>query len=180
MASRSACSGSPRNFGVRFPARVARSAPLGRGRFYELARRSVDTYARKIAFLRHPLSLGFYLSDFYVFNKGINLYRRRGNKNLKPSSSRCHRQPKFRLIRRNFPLKPSPAHPAVSSARAPTPSAYPLPARRTRFPPKGKETYIKYSSHFYLSFRKPEQPQHQKTFRLRRKDFCPTLQIRVA
>lgn len=33
----------------------------------------------------------------------------------------------------NYP----PDHPAVSSARAPTPSAYPLPARRTSFPLKG-------------------------------------------
>jgi len=45
---------------------------------------------------------------------------------------------------------------------------------------KGKEPYIKYSSHFCLSSRRPEQPQHQKTFHLRRKDFRPFLRIRIA
>ena len=132
----------------------------------------------KIAFLRHLFSSGFPFGVLrllrtsalsrknFAFNKIINPSWRRkiGIRNVEsPPQTGAIVSLCSAYKAGGTPLQLSPDRPAVSSARAPAPSAYPLPARRTNFPHKEKP-YIKYSSHFYLSFRKTEQPQHQKTF----------------
>ena len=66
-----------------------------------------------------------------------------------------------------------PIYPTVSVlGLQPAFGCLPLPALRTHFVPQNKIPHIHHSSALFAKGQ--NSPQHQKTFRLRRKDFCPS------